>query len=173
MSQTSSDDEECNSNQANETNRGGRKYYTTYTVEQKIVSAVWMHERPYNRQTMQDVQNNFRIRFKMEPPSEYALALWEKRLFSSGAIVVERNRRRLERLVHVPYVKASLKEKPGLTLSQRACQLGLSQKILRQILKYDIKDNDLSPPKDTNCENVVGNGETQSKGDINTGQIAE
>lgn len=152
MSNTSSEDE------SNETNRG-RKYYPIYTVEQKIVAAVWMHERPFNYQTIQDIANNFRIRFKMEPPSNHSLTLWEKRLFSTGAIVKERNRKCLERLVHVPYVKTSLKEKPGLTMIERANQLGLSQNILRQILKYDIKDSDLNPQKDGNSGNVVNNGE--------------
>ncbi|XP_018571650.1 uncharacterized protein LOC108911245 [Anoplophora glabripennis] len=165
MSNSSSESEDENYCEESCDNKQGiRKAYQLYTEEQKIVSAVWMHERPFNYQTVDDVLNNFYIRFKKVPPEHRTLVKWEKKLFSSGAFA-NKNKLPLKRLIHVPYVKASLKEKPGITMNERACQLGLPLKILRQILRYDIKDNDLYRQ---NSQDTIDNGEVQIKDDIHS-----
>jgi hypothetical protein len=39
-----------------------------YTIEQRLVTAVWLHERPYSGDTMKTVKVKFRDRFGVEPP---------------------------------------------------------------------------------------------------------
>lgn len=110
-----------------------------YTQEQKIVSAVWVHEKPMNRMSWKDIENNFRARFCMSPPTRTTFLKWEKRLFTEGTIDDrERSGRPLSRLMHVPYVKASLKESPELSLRERAQELGLPRTTLFHILRKDL-----------------------------------
>ncbi|KAJ8922793.1 hypothetical protein NQ315_007828 [Exocentrus adspersus] len=176
-SSSESEDEACddvvdvtpkdpNEPKAKEGTQSKRTEHPVYTDEQKIVAAVWMHEKPYNYQTVEDIQNNFRIRFKMNPPRNSTLLKWEKELFSAKGLLRTRSRP-LKRLIHVPYVKASLREKPGLTLRERACQLGLSKNSLSQILKYDIKESDWIDEQNASEEQAAKAGaDKASKTDI-------
>lgn len=110
-----------------------------YTQEQKIVSAVWVHEKPINQMTWKDVENNFRARFSIPPPTRSTLMKWERRLFTEGCIdEKEKSGRPISRLMHVPYVKASLKESPELSLRERAQVLGLPRSTLLHILREDL-----------------------------------
>lgn len=110
-----------------------------YTQEQKIVSAVWVHEKPKNGQTWIDIENNFRVRFDMSPPTRSTLMKWERKLFLDGCIGdKEKSGRPISRLMHVPYVKASFRESPNLSLRERAQVLGLPRTTLLHILKEDL-----------------------------------
>lgn len=92
-----------------------------------------------NRMSWKDIENNFRARFCMSPPTRSTLLKWEKRLFTEGTIDdKERSGRPLSRLMHVPYVKASLKESPELSLRERAQVLGLPRTTLLHILRKDL-----------------------------------
>ncbi|KAK9711745.1 hypothetical protein QE152_g25296 [Popillia japonica] len=125
-----------------------------YTVEQMIVSAVWVHERFYNNQTWKDIIRNFKYRFNVPPPAKGTLLKWENKLFTTGFVEKkQRSGRFLTRLMHVPYVKESLKENPSLSLRERARELGLSRSTLLKILQedlnmvFEVDDNDNNPNK--------------------------
>lgn len=110
-----------------------------YTQEEKIVSAVWVHEKSRNGQQWVDIENNFRARFNASPPTRTTLMKWERRLFSEGSIEDrEKSGRPISRLMHVPYVKASLQEAPELSLRERAQVLGLSRTTLLHIMREDL-----------------------------------
>lgn len=64
---------------------------------------------------------------------------WERRLFTEGSVEdKEKCGRPISRLMHVPYVKASLKESPELSLRERAQALGLPRTTLLHILREDL-----------------------------------
>lgn len=139
-----------------------------YTLEQKIVSAVWVHEKPKNRQTWVDIENNFRARFDLPPPTRNTLMKWERKLFSEGCIEnKEKSGRPLSRLMHVPYVKASLEEAPELSVRERAQILGLPRTTLLHILQEDLNmkfevDDEYKDKKHKNCKGKwVKNEETK------------
>lgn len=129
-----------------------------YTLEQKIVSAVWVHEKPKNRQTWRDIENNFKARFDMLPPTRSTLMKWERKLFTEGCIEdKEKSGRPVSRLMHVPYVKASLEESPELSLRERAQALGLSRTTLLHILREDLNmefkvEDEYKNKKHGNCK---------------------
>jgi hypothetical protein len=39
-----------------------------HTIEQRLVTAVWLHEIPYSGNTMETVKVKFRAHFGVEPP---------------------------------------------------------------------------------------------------------
>lgn len=151
-----------------------------YTVEQMIVSAVWVHERCYNNQTWKDIFRNFKYRFNVPPPAKGTLLKWESKLFSTGFVEKrQRSGRFLTRLMHVPYVKESLRENPNLSLRERARELGLSRSTLLKILQedlnmvFEVDDNDNNPNK---RYAICNNGrwiKKQKKSDTAVGDIKE
>lgn len=110
-----------------------------YTHEQKIVAAVWVHERDHNNQTWKDINSNFLARFNTPPPNRTTFLSWERKLFSVGNVEDrEKCGRPLSRLMHVPYVRASLKESPELSLRERSKLLGLPRTTLLKIIRDDL-----------------------------------
>jgi hypothetical protein len=51
-----------------------------YTIEQRLVTAVWLHERPYSGDTMEAVKVKFRDHFGVEPPRKATMLGWENSL---------------------------------------------------------------------------------------------
>lgn len=56
----------------------------TYTIEEKIVASVWVHERPYTGKLLKDIAEQFVERFKKPTPSKAELLLWERNVFNRG-----------------------------------------------------------------------------------------
>lgn len=110
-----------------------------FSREQKIVSAVWYHEREYSGLSKQDILNNFTIRFKVTPPSIETISRWERKLFTRG-LTQGRLRNSLWRLIHVPYVRESLKRNPDISNRARATLLGITPGTLKCIMEQDLKD---------------------------------
>lgn len=111
-----------------------------YTLEEKIVAAVWVHERVRNHMTWDQMMKNFKHRFRNKPPSKQTLLCWERKLFTTGnAHDKSRSGRPIARLMHVPYVKQSIEEQPNLSIRERAKELGLPYATLLKILKEDLK----------------------------------
>lgn len=110
-----------------------------YTHEQKIVAAVWVHEKEYNNQTWKDIYSNFLARFNSPPPNRSTFLSWERKLFSVGNVEDKMKcGRPLSRLMHVPYVRASLKDAPDLSLRERSKLLGLPRTTLLKIIRHDL-----------------------------------
>jgi hypothetical protein len=57
-----------------------------YTIEQRLVTAFWLHERPYFGDTMETVKVKFRDRFGVEPPRKATMLGREKRAFATGSV---------------------------------------------------------------------------------------
>lgn len=122
-----------------------------YTDEQKIVAAVWVHEKFYNSQSWDDIFTNFKIRFKTDPPMRRTLMNWEKKLFNVGTVKNrDKSGRPLARLMHVPYVRASMKENPNLSIRERASELGLPRTTLLKIIQEDLKMKYKLDPTESN-----------------------
>jgi hypothetical protein len=57
-----------------------------YTIEQRLVTAVWLHERPYSGDTMETVKVKFQDRFDVELPRKATVLGWEKHTFATGSV---------------------------------------------------------------------------------------
>ncbi|BFZ04309.1 hypothetical protein BsWGS_07348 [Bradybaena similaris] len=53
-----------------------------FTIEQRLVTAVWLHERPHTDDTVETVRVKFRERFGMEPPRKATMLGWGKHAFT-------------------------------------------------------------------------------------------
>lgn len=138
-----------------------------YSREQKIVAAVWYHEKMYTGLTNEAIRKNFEIRFQKDAPKSVTISSWEQRLFREG-LTKHYNRRNVSRLVHVPYVRESLNRHPNMSLRERARILGLSFSMLLKIIKVDLKEYEkeeiskLNTQLEKKKENATDNGEKNS-----------
>jgi hypothetical protein len=53
---------------------------SSYSIEERLVANVWVHERQHTGQTMSQVMAAFRERFNKAPPRTATLLDWEKRV---------------------------------------------------------------------------------------------
>jgi hypothetical protein len=57
-----------------------------FTIEERLIMAVWVNERPQTGQNLKEVFQTFQRRFNKEPPTKAAALAWERKLFASGSI---------------------------------------------------------------------------------------
>ena len=80
---------------------------SSYSIEERLVASVWVHERKHTGQTMSQVIAAFREWFNKAPPRRATLLHWEKRAsevrifwvygdFSATLYITERNGRNSE-----------------------------------------------------------------------------
>lgn len=126
--------------------RPPRNTIGAYTREQKLVAAVWYHERLYTGMTIDQLAINFEIRFKAKSPDSNLLSKWDRKLFKDGRFKEPGQkvpRTTIHRWVYIPYIKESFIKFPGLLNKARANMLGLSDSSLKRILKIDISEEEI------------------------------
>ncbi|PSN42777.1 hypothetical protein C0J52_18130 [Blattella germanica] len=57
-----------------------------FSIEERLVVSVWVHERQNTKKTIRDILRDFSVRFGKPPPSRPTLFTWEKKAFSTGSV---------------------------------------------------------------------------------------
>ncbi|XP_056633237.1 uncharacterized protein LOC130442873 [Diorhabda sublineata] len=143
------------------------KSHLTYTREQKIVAAVWYHEKQYTGLTGEQIRTNFFIRFKTKLPRWETVREWERTLFENNQFSKKSRiskKKVMYRLAYIPYIKESFQKYPNLSLNNRAHMVGISTGTLNCILKHDFLPEDLEEikkysTKDQISDQNMGNSE--------------
>ncbi|PSN54575.1 Eukaryotic translation initiation factor 3 subunit I [Blattella germanica] len=58
-----------------------------YTIEERLIISVWVHEKERSGETYEEIRENFFIRFNKAAPSEANLRKLEKQTFSTGSVL--------------------------------------------------------------------------------------
>ncbi|KAJ0172841.1 hypothetical protein K1T71_011980 [Dendrolimus kikuchii] len=59
---------------------------SNFSIEERLVAAVWVHERKRTKSSINQIKNEFRQRFGRDPPAKNTLLVWERKLFSTGSV---------------------------------------------------------------------------------------
>ncbi|CAG9782346.1 unnamed protein product [Diatraea saccharalis] len=59
---------------------------SNFSIEERLVAAVWVHERKRTNVGMSQIKRDFRQRFGRQPPAKNTLLAWERKLFSTGSV---------------------------------------------------------------------------------------
>jgi len=59
---------------------------SSYSIEERLVASVWVHEAQHTGQAMSQVMAAFRERFNNAPPRGATLLDWEKPAFALGSV---------------------------------------------------------------------------------------
>ncbi|BFZ20248.1 hypothetical protein BsWGS_23287 [Bradybaena similaris] len=77
-----------------------------YTIEERLIAAVWVHDRVLEKRTMIDVSAKFQERFKKSALKKNILLAWEKKTFASGSVLyAPRSGRPASRMEHVEIIQ--------------------------------------------------------------------
>ena len=60
---------------------------SVYSIEERLVASVWVHERPNTGQTMSEIMDMFTERFEKTAPCKATLLDWEKPAFEQGSVL--------------------------------------------------------------------------------------
>jgi hypothetical protein len=97
-----------------------------YAIEQRLVTAAWLHERPYFGNTMDTVKVKFQDRFGVEPPRKATVLGWEKHAFTTGSVKDrQRDGRPIMRWETCHVVVASVTQSPVKSTRKRSAELGI------------------------------------------------
>lgn len=60
---------------------------SVFTVEERLVAAIWVYDRIMNDMTMEDIRSAFTERFGKPAPSRSNLYVGEKKAFETGNVL--------------------------------------------------------------------------------------
>ncbi|XP_073954254.1 uncharacterized protein [Choristoneura fumiferana] len=129
--------EEVGASRARGANKGAVDT-SSFSIEQRVVAAVWVHERHHTHTSMGQIKQQFVERFGRAPPAKNTLLSWERKLFGAGAVHdAPRPGRPARRKLLLGCVRASLAAAPGLSVRARAAALRVPRSTLRALLASD------------------------------------
>merc|ERR1712142_873323 len=102
-----------------------------YTVEERLIGAVWMHERVLNRQKIPEIRRMFEQRFLKSAPTPRVLREWERKAFETGSVLdSSRCGRPATSAEHIAAVEESLIRHPNQSVRKRSIELQIPRSTL-------------------------------------------
>ena len=126
---------------------------SVFTVEERLIAAVWVHDRIRNDMTMEDIRSAFTERFGKPAPSRSNLYLWEKKVVETGSVLDQARSGRPEtRKETCAGVQESLQQSPKKSTRKRSAELGIPRATMMDHMKKDldvkaVKPGTFRPPK--------------------------
>jgi len=112
---------------------------SSFSIEERLVASVLVHDRQHTGQTMSQVMAAFRERFNKAPPRRATLLDWEKRAFGLGSVKDRpRSGRKTTRLEASAAVAASIERSPMKSTRKRSSELGVPRSTVRDHMKKDL-----------------------------------
>lgn len=110
-----------------------------FSVEERLVASVWVHERPHNRKTMEEIMSDFAVRFGKPSPSRQTLIAWEKKVFATGSVLdAPRSGRPITRVETCAAVEASVARSPMKSTRKRSSELGIPRTTMQDHMRKDL-----------------------------------
>ena len=112
---------------------------SSFTIEERLITSVWVHDRFINNISMEEIQSNFTKRFGKPPPTRANLYLWEKKAFETGSVLDrERSGRPSTRTDACSSVEESCDRSPTKSTRRRSAELGVPRTTMRRHMKEDL-----------------------------------
>ena len=119
---------------------------SSYSIEERLVASVWVHERQHMEQIMSQVMVAFLERFNKAPPRRATLLDWEKRAFALGSVKDRtRSGRKTTLLETCAAGAASIECSPLKSTRKQSSELGLPRSTMRDHMKKDLNVRPYGP----------------------------
>ncbi|BFZ22980.1 hypothetical protein BsWGS_26019 [Bradybaena similaris] len=106
-----------------------------YTIEERLIAAVWVHDRVLEKRSMTDVSAKFQERFKKPAPTKDILLAWEKKTFASGSVLgTPRSGRPASRMEDVEILQQLVSNSPKKPTRKRSAELQFLRSTLQKAL---------------------------------------
>lgn len=111
-----------------------------YSIEERLIASVWMHERVLNHQKIPEIRRNFQERFGKSAPTPRVLREWEKKVFELGSVLdASRCGRPATSVEHIAAVEESLLRFPTKSVRKRSAELQIPRSTLRKVIKTELQ----------------------------------
>ena len=111
-----------------------------YSIEERLIAAVWMHDRVRDKKKIPEVRRMFQQRFDKQAPTARILREWEKKLFETGSVLdAPRCGRPATRMMHIAAVRESILRSPQKSFRKRSAELQIPHTTLQKIMKMDLQ----------------------------------
>lgn len=111
-----------------------------YTIEERLIAAVWMHDRVRDKKKIPEVQRMFQARFNKQAPTARILREWEKKVFETGSVLdAPRCGRPATRMMHIAAVRESILRSPQKSFRKRSAELQIPHTTLQKVMKIDLQ----------------------------------
>lgn len=112
---------------------------SVFSVEERLVASVWVHERHNTKKTMTDILRDFAVRFAKPPPSRPTLFAWEKKAFATGSVLdAPRSGRPKTRIETCAPVAESIERSPMKSTRKRSAELGIPRSTMQDHIRKDL-----------------------------------
>ena len=109
---------------------------SVYSIEERLVASIWVHETPHTGQTMSEIMDMFTERFQKAALRKATLMNWEKRALEQGSVLDRpRSGRRVSRNDTCAETASSLNRSPQKSMRKRAAELGDPRSTLQPLLQ--------------------------------------
>lgn len=106
-----------------------------YTIEERLVASVWMHERNRNNQKVPIIRRKFEERFEKPAPTPRVLREWEKKVFETGCVLdAPRCGRPTTSVELVSAVEQSVMQSPKKSARKRSAELQIPRSTMQKML---------------------------------------
>nr|XP_032808374.1 uncharacterized protein LOC116941401 [Petromyzon marinus] len=114
---------------------------SAYSVEERLVASVWVHERRHTGDTLAGLRTRFVARFGREAaPTKASLLKWERKTFATGSVRdLPRCGRASTRRATCAAVAESVRRYPGKSTRQRSAELGVPRSTMKDHIKKDLQ----------------------------------
>ncbi|GAB1600301.1 eukaryotic translation initiation factor 1b-like isoform X1 [Argonauta hians] len=129
-----------------------------YSIEERLIASVWMHERVRNREKVPEIRRAFEQRFGKQAPTPRILREWEKKVFETGSVLdAARCGRPNISGEHIAAVKQSILKSPTQSSRRRSAELQIPRSTLHKVLRLNLHQKvDLNKATNT-CINDANN----------------
>ena len=112
---------------------------SNYTIEERVITAVWFHEKELDCFSIEEIRHKFIDRFDRAPPALSTMQSWSRKLFETGNILdLPRSGRPDTRHNVSDDVFDSVVLDPKLSTRKRSHSLAIPRTTLRRVLKKDL-----------------------------------
>ncbi|BFZ22981.1 hypothetical protein BsWGS_26020 [Bradybaena similaris] len=95
-----------------------------YTIEERLIAAVWVHDRVLEKRSKTDVSAKFQERFKKPAPTKDILLTLEKKTYASGSVLgAPRSGRPASRMEDVEIIQQLVSNSPKKSTRNRSAEL--------------------------------------------------
>ncbi|BFY99063.1 hypothetical protein BsWGS_02103 [Bradybaena similaris] len=110
-----------------------------YTIEERPIAAVWVHDPVLEKRAMTDVSDQFQERFQKPAPKKDILLAWEKKTFVSGSeLDVPRSGCPVSRMEQVEINQQLVSNSPKKSTRKRSAELQIPSSTFQKVFKTDL-----------------------------------
>lgn len=113
---------------------------SVFTIEERLVACVWVHERPKSGKTMDKIMDDFVVRFGKPSPNRKTLLTWSKKAFVTGSVLdAPRCGRPSTRVESCAAVEESIQRSPMKSTRKRSAELDIPRSTMMDYVRKDLK----------------------------------